>query len=85
MKDQLKLLVDIRGLRREAKVGLDAAAELLGVNRSSLARIETGTKPSLIDALKIARFLHLPVEQIWSFAEKKRATKPGRGKNGSSS
>ncbi len=64
-KSEVTLLVDIRALRREENVGVKKAAEWMRVPPPRLDRIEDGATPSLGNALKIAAFMRMPVEQIW--------------------
>lgn len=63
------LTLDLRGLRREAGLTLQAWERLCGVAESNLARYEAGAVPGLLNALKIARFLKMPVEEIWGLEE----------------
>jgi DNA-binding XRE family transcriptional regulator len=46
-------------------------AKLSGVAESNIDRIEDGGAPNLLNALKYARFLHLPVEEIWGLKQEK--------------
>jgi len=66
MKAEVELVLNMRGLRKEAHVSLNSVAELSGIHKSILARIETGALPSLSNALRLARFLQTPVEEIWA-------------------
>lgn len=72
MKDQVKLLIDLRGLRKEAGMPVNTAVELSGVCKSIYERIETGGLPNLPNALKFARFLQMPVDEIWGLIETRK-------------
>lgn len=65
MKDQVKLLIDLRGLRKEAGMPVNTAVELTGICKSIYERIEVGGIPNLANALKLAKFLQMPLEEIW--------------------
>jgi DNA-binding XRE family transcriptional regulator len=67
--EQVKLKVDIKGLRREANVGLVRAAAMVDVSPSTLERVEAGWSPGIVTALKVARFMQMPVEEIWGIDE----------------
>lgn len=73
MRDQVELLLDLRGLRKAAGMPLEQVVKLSGVCKSNYERLQKGATPSLDNALKLARFLQLPVEQIW------RLSPHGRG------
>lgn len=70
MQHQAKLLLDLRGLRCEAGMGVTTAVELSGICKSIYERIEAGGVPGLGNALQLAQFLQMPVEEIWGLAEK---------------
>ena len=80
MKGQVKLLLDLRGMRREAKMPLAEVWKLSGIRKSNYARLQNGASPSLDNALKLARFLRMPVEEIWSLADEGTETEAGRKK-----
>jgi DNA-binding XRE family transcriptional regulator len=65
MSEKVTLVMDIRGLRREAGVTIEQAAAMTEVPKATLMRIETGAAPALENALRIARFMRTPVEEIW--------------------
>jgi DNA-binding XRE family transcriptional regulator len=69
MEAQVKLLLDLRGLRKEAGVKLEKVLQQCGLERSVYARCEKGAEPKLGTALKVARLLQMPVEEIWSLAD----------------
>ncbi len=72
------LRIDIRALRKEGKMSLETWQELIGIDKSILARCETGATPCLAHALRIARFLHVPVEEIWAVDLPKTKTRKRR-------
>lgn len=69
MDSEVELLIDLRGMREEAKVSVERVSELAGIGRSTIARIEMGDMPSLGNALRLARFLKMSVEEIWRLSE----------------
>jgi DNA-binding XRE family transcriptional regulator len=69
MEAQVKLLLDLRRLRKEAGVKLEKVLQQCGLERSVYARCEKGAEPKLGTALKVARLLQMPVEEIWSLAD----------------
>lgn len=71
MNDKVKLSMDLRSLRRKAGVSTDSVAALAGIGKSTVDRMETGEPPSLLNALRLARFLKTPVEQVWSLTDEK--------------
>jgi transcriptional regulator with XRE-family HTH domain len=68
---RLKLLVDLGKLRADQGVSVRACAEASGVDSATLWRIEKGGEPDLVNALLVAQFIGLPVEQIWALAKRK--------------
>lgn len=80
MAHQVKLLLDLRGLRKEAGIKLEKVLQQCGVGREVYTRCEQGAEPKLGTALKLARFLHLPVEEVWSLADGETETGAGRAK-----
>ncbi len=64
MKNRLEELRKQRGIRQEE------LAAVLKVSRQTIGSLENGRyNPSIILALKIARFFELPVEQIFIYEE----------------
>ncbi len=64
MKNRLEELRKQRGIRQEE------LAAALKVSRQTIGSLENGRyNPSIILALKIARFFELPVEQIFLYEE----------------
>ena len=64
MKNRLEELRKQRGIRQEE------LAAALKVSRQTIGSLENGRyNPSIILALKIARFFGLPVEQIFIYEE----------------
>lgn len=60
MRNQLKLLRTTKGLQQKD------VARAIGVTTSYYGMIEVGSrKPSLIIALKLAKFFNIPVEDIF--------------------
>jgi hypothetical protein len=51
-------------------MGVTTAVELSGICKSIYERIEAGGVPGLGNALQLAQFLQMPVEEIWGLAEK---------------
>ncbi len=69
MKDNVKLLMDLRSLRQEAGISVKKLEELSGIAHATLERIEKGQAPHLEIALQYARFLNRNVEEIWGLKE----------------
>jgi DNA-binding XRE family transcriptional regulator len=74
--DRTVLLVDLRALRKQAKIGDREAAEIIGIGETTLKRVENGETPTLIIALKIAASYQLPVEDIWGVPEEADGEEP---------
>ena len=66
MKEKVVLLQDIRVLRIEAGLSKNAASKLVGLDENTYDRAEIGGSMSLASALTIARFMKMPVEEIWT-------------------
>lgn len=71
MKSEVRLLMNLRDLRKEADISTKELATLSGISESSIERIEWGESPSLANALRLASVLNVSVEQIWGIKEKK--------------
>lgn len=57
-------------LRTQANVKQETLAEAMGVSRQTISSIETGKyNPSIILAMKIARYFDLTVEEIFIYEE----------------
>jgi putative transcriptional regulator len=57
-------------LRKQFNVKQDALAEAMGVSRQTISSIETGKyNPSIILAIKIARYFDLSVEDVFIYEE----------------
>lgn len=57
-------------LRKQYNVKQETFAEAMGVSRQTISSIETGKyNPSIILAIKIARYFNLAVEDIFIFEE----------------
>ncbi|MBC8536829.1 helix-turn-helix transcriptional regulator [Feifania hominis] len=64
MKNRLEELRRARGLRQEE------LAEALSVTRQTIGSLENGRyNPSILLAMKIARYFNLPVEEIFIYEE----------------
>ena len=60
----------IRVFRAEHRMSQGELADAIGVSRKTISTIEVGRfVPSTVIALKIARYFHAPVEQIFSLPE----------------
>ena len=66
MKDKVVLIQNIHALREEAGLSKLAASKLIGIDDVTYDRAENGYGMSLTVALKIARFMKMPVEEIWT-------------------
>ena len=63
--DRIKLLIDARGLREKQGVTLRDCVKPSGISSATLLRIEEGRAPDLATALRFARFVEMPVEEVW--------------------
>lgn len=64
MKNKLEELRRQRGLRQEE------LADALEVSRQTIGSLENGRyNPSILLAFKIARYFHLPIEEIFIYEE----------------
>lgn len=60
----------LEALRKQYNVKQETFAEAMGVSRQTISSIETGKyNPSIILAIKIARYFNLAVEDIFIFEE----------------
>lgn len=73
MKNEVSLLLDLRALRKEAGMSAEEVAEQSGISAAGIERIEWKECPSLANALRLARLLHLSVEDIWALTDEKGA------------
>jgi DNA-binding XRE family transcriptional regulator len=62
---QVKLISNLRLLRRGRNISLRDAAKASRISPATLSRIELGYDPDLATALRAAAFYEKPVEQIW--------------------
>ena len=69
MNEQAVLRMNLRELRKEAGLSVGYVAEHAGIAHSIFARIEKGGIPNLANALRLAKFLETPVEEIWGLEE----------------
>lgn len=74
----LRLTVDLRTLRKRAKLGAGEFAKTIGVHRNLITRMEAGQTPKLETALKVAKFFGFRVEQIWAERADEDAGRAGR-------
>jgi DNA-binding XRE family transcriptional regulator len=63
------LLVDLTAIRQKHGITVAQAAAACGFTYAVWQRLEAGGSPSLDTALRIARFIEMPVEQIWAIVE----------------
>jgi putative transcriptional regulator len=57
-------------LRKQANVKQETLAEAMGVSRQTISSIETGKyNPSIILAMKLARYFDLTVEEVFIYEE----------------
>ena len=61
----IKLLADLKALRKRKHVSICAMGRELGIHRNTMTRIERGASPSLEHALLIADYFQRPVTAIW--------------------
>lgn len=64
---------NIAKLRGKRKVSQQQLADLIGVSRKTISTVETGRfTPSVVIALKLARYFEVPVESIFALDELKK-------------
>lgn len=57
-------------IRRERSIKQEELAKALSVSRQTISSLENGRyNPSITLAFKIARYLHLPIEEIFIYEE----------------
>jgi len=57
-------------LRSKQKISQQQLAEAIGVSRKTISTVETGRfTPSVVIALKLARYFELPVEKIFELED----------------
>ena len=60
-------------LRKQRGIAQEALADILQVSRQTISSLENGRyNPSILLAIKIARFFSLPVEEIFQYEEEKQ-------------
>lgn len=68
------MTINLRKLRIDRGLGLEEAADQMGVHRDTLARAETGDgKPHPRNALKIAAFYGFKPSEVWPLDDPKVA------------
>lgn len=70
MKDE-KIISCIKSVRKEKNITQVELAEAVGVTRQTIIAIEKGNyTPSVLLAIKLARVIEQPVEEIFGIANK---------------
>ncbi len=65
-----ELITKIHELRRAKKVSQAELAEAVGIRRETLSLLENGKyNPSLLLAMRIAKYFDKPVEEVFEFIE----------------
>ncbi len=60
-------------LRKRQGIGQEALADILQVSRQTISSLENGRyNPSILLAMKIARYFHLPVEEVFLYEEEQQ-------------
>lgn len=68
----MPLINKVKTYRVEAGINQQEFGQLVGVSRQTISSIECGDyHPSILVALKIAKVLKKPVEEIFQFEEEK--------------
>jgi len=80
MREKAVLMLDLIGMREEAGLGHRKAAKMVGIDDTTYERLEAGGIPSLANALKMARFMQMPVEEIWRLEEEEEEPSPKKSK-----
>ncbi len=70
MKMNSELDNHIAKLRSKRKISQQQLADLIGVSRKTISTVETGRfTPSVVIALKLAKYFEVPVESIFQLEE----------------
>lgn len=56
----------LRAARETASLNQDSLAEASGVPQGTISRIENGTAPGVVTAMRLARALRTPVETLFA-------------------
>ena len=72
----IRLLVDLKRMRRERGITIRQAGAALGISSGIVCQIENGCSPSIESALRFAAFVDVPVEKIWALKPQRN----GKGK-----
>jgi putative transcriptional regulator len=68
----IKLITKIAEYRNEAQMSQEQLADLVGVRRETIGRLEKGLyNPSLKLAMDIAKVFEVSVEQVFTFVSEK--------------
>ena len=60
-------------LRKRQGIGQEALADILQVSRQTISSLENGRyNPSILLAMKIAKYFHLPVEEVFLYEEEQQ-------------
>ncbi len=60
-------------LRKQRGIGQEALADTLQVSRQTISSLENGRyNPSILLAMKIARYFGLPVEEVFLYEKEKQ-------------
>ena len=60
-------------LRKRQGIGQEALADILQVSRQTISSLENARyNPSILLAMKIARYFHLPVEEVFLYEEEQQ-------------
>ena len=71
-KGSVKLLLDLRGMRLNRGITLRQIETATGISNPVWSQIERGKPPSISTALKIAAFVEMPIEKIWTLNGKRK-------------
>jgi transcriptional regulator with XRE-family HTH domain len=74
------LIAKLKALRKEQKITQNELSKKLGFSERYIAKIESGTSPSLEALRKIADFFHVPLEYLISENEALITTIPIKNK-----
>lgn len=64
------LIINLKGIRKNAHLTQEELAKSVGVRRETISQLESGKgNPSLLTVLKVAKVLHVRVDDLFKLAD----------------